>query len=386
MNPLEQAQHIFKYVVQMRRQFHSYPEPSLEEYVTTEAIAGELDKMHIPYRRLEPTGIIGEITGGKPGKTVALRADIDALAIKEKSGVEFVSKNDGFMHACGHDTHTAMLLGAASILNSSKEHLCGKVRLIFQPGEESGKGAKLVIEQGGIEGADALLGIHIYSQAYPGCFTTKAGSMLPSADTFSIKVKGVSCHGATPNIGVDATLAAAVIVMNLQSIVSREVDPLIPIVVTIGSLHSGTAYNIISGEALMEGTVRVFDNRLRNSMPGILERIAGETASAYRCTAQVKYEFGSSALVTDAAVTEIAKKAALKILPSPKLFIEFKGAMGSEDFAEYTPYIPSAYVVLGGGGEYPQHSDHFVIEEKAMINGIALYVQFIEDFLQVSAT
>lgn len=374
------AKEVWPFVVEMRRDFHRHPEPSYHEFRTTDRIAEELDKMGIPYRRFEPTGLLGEIVGGKPGKCIALRADIDALSVKENTGLEYASENEGFMHACGHDTHAAMLLGAAKILSAVKDELCGTVKLMFQPAEELGSGAKTIIAQGALEGVDAAFGMHIFSQAPAGVVCMTPGVILPAADSYKLCVEGVTCHGAEPNRGVDATVAAAAIVMNLQTIASREFSPLEPVVVTVGSLHSGTRFNVVSNHAELEGTVRLFDEEMHRQIPGMMERIAKDTASAFRCTASLEYNLLCDMLVNEPEMTAIATGAIEKVVGAGNV-APFRRTMGGEDFSAYTHIIPCAFAGLGGGGEDPQHSDMFCIDETAMENGTATYAQVAWDYL-----
>ena len=376
------AKEVFPYVVEMRRDFHSHPEPSFEEFRTTKRIAEELDAMGIPYRLFKPTGLIGEIKGGKPGKCIALRADIDALSTVEKTGLPYASQNEGYMHACGHDTHTAMLLGAAKILMSVKDELCGTVKLIFQPAEELASGAKCIIEQGVLDGVDAAFGQHIFSGIPAGMLSISEGALLPAADYFKLTVTGKASHGALPDEGCDATVAASAIVMALQTISSREFSPLDPIVVTVGTLNSGARFNIISGEATLEGTVRIFNKDIHPRMPEIIERIAKQTAAAFRCDAELDYQFKTEILVNEPHMTAIARDAAGKLV-SEDMIAPFKRNMGGEDFAAYTAHVPSAFVSLGGGGDAPQHSDMFCIDESAMEVGTALYAQVAVDYLGI---
>lgn len=374
------AHEVFPYVVEMRRDFHRNPEPSFEEFHTTDRIAEELDKMGIPYRRFEPSGLVGDIVGGKPGKCIFLRADIDALSVKEESGVEFASEREGFMHACGHDTHAAMLLGAAKVLNSIRDELCGSVKVLFQPAEELAMGAKHIIAQGAIEGADAGFGMHIFAQMPVGQLGITSGVIHPAADYYKLDVHGVTSHGALPDEGVDATVAAAAIVMNLQTISSREFSPLEPVVVTVGTLHSGQRFNVISNHAELEGTVRLFNEELHQKIPGMMARIAENTAAAFRCTAELDYQFKSDMLVNDEAMTELARGAALKVAGEEHI-APIRRSMGGEDFSAYTHIVPCAFVALGGGGEAPQHSEKFCIDESAFETGVAMYAQVAVDFL-----
>ncbi len=368
-------------VIAFRRDLHMHPEASFQEFRTTDQIAKALDEMGIPYRRFEPTGLIGEIKGGKPGKTVALRADIDALSITEKTGLEFASQNEGFMHACGHDTHAAMLMGAAMVLNSVKDELCGTVKLLFQPAEEVAGGAKKVIAQGALEGVDYIFGIHIAAMMPVGAVGMRYGASAASADIFRVKVTGRAAHGAMPQTGCDATVAAAAIVMNLQTIVSRENAPEKPLVVTVGKLESGSRFNIVSGEANMEGTIRCYDYDLHHSLPAMVKRVAENTAEAFRCKAEVDYEMMTEVLINDAKSVDLARGAAAKIVEDPALLIEVPATMGGEDFAEYTPLCKASFAMVGAGGEYPQHSDHVVFDENSFRTGVALYAQVAVDFL-----
>lgn len=381
MNIKELANQVQPEVVAFRRELHRHPEESFQEFETTNKIAAKLDGLGIPYRRLEPTGLLAEIKGANPGKTIVLRADIDALSVEEKSGVEFASENPGVMHACGHDTHAAMLLGAATVLKQMTGELHGTVKLLFQPAEEVAKGAKRVIEQGVLEGADMIFGIHIISQIPAGVVALRPGASASAADVFRVKVTGKSCHGAMPETGVDATVAASAIVLNLQSIVSRELSPMLPVVVTVGKLQSGSRFNVVSGEAYMEGTVRSFDPDVHHKLPEIMERIVKDTASAYRCEAEVEYEMLTEVLVNNPAATELVKAAAQKVAAAPQMVVEAPQLMGAEDFADYTLLTSACFATLGGGGNYPQHSDHFVIEEDAFPTGVALYAQVAADFL-----
>ncbi|OEP29043.1 peptidase M20, partial [Listeria monocytogenes] len=247
-------------MIAFRRDLHMHPELQWQEFRTTDKVAKELDKLGIPYRRTEPTGLIAELKGGKPGKTVALRADMDALPVQElNQDLLYKSTEDGKMHACGHDAHTAMLLTAAKALALVKDELQGTVRFIFQPSEEIAEGAKAMIAQGAMEGVDHVFGIHIWSQTPSGKISCVVGSTFASADIIQIDFKGQGGHGAMPHDTIDAAVIASSFVMNLQSIVSRETDPLDPVVVTIGKMEVGTRYNVIAENARLEGTLRCFN-------------------------------------------------------------------------------------------------------------------------------
>ena len=368
-------------VIELRHDFHQHPEASMAEFRTTDRIAEELDKMGIPYRRFDPTGLIATIQGGQPGKTVALRADIDALSITETADVPFKSQNEGVMHACGHDTHAAMLLGAAMILNKIKDQLKGTVKLLFQPAEEVATGAKLAIAQGALEGVDMIFGIHIAGQVPAGVVAICPGSSCSAADIFKIKIIGSAGHGAQPEATRDATVAAAALVMNLQTIVSRELPPTQPVVVTVGKLVSGSRFNIVSGEAYMEGTCRSFDPELHHKLPGIMERIAKETAATFRCEAEVEYHMMTEPLVNDPEALELVKQATAKIVDKPEMLVISKPQMGAEDFAEYSVHTQAAFAMVGGGSKEPNHSDHIVFDEDSFRTGVALHCQVAYDYL-----
>jgi amidohydrolase len=375
MNCKKLAEKVFEDVRAFRRDFHRHPEPAFEEFRTTAQIAGALDAFGIPCKRLEPTGLTGTISGGKPGKTVLLRADIDALNITEKSRVSFTSENPGFMHACGHDAHAAMLLGAARALQENRKSLCGTVKVLFQPAEEIGLGAKQAIRQGVLEGVDFAFGLHIFAQIPPGTLLVGEGPKAAAADRITIRVHGKTSHGAMPEAGADALLAASAIVLNLQSLVSRESDPTEPLVISIGVMNAGNRFNTIAGKAELEGTIRSFSRELHKQLPGMVERIVKHTAEAYRCTAEVEYTVLTDVLVNDPVAARVLRSAALKAASSPDRVTGMERMMGSEDFSEYTRFVKAGFAALGGGGDYPQHSEYFFIDEDAMKTGIAFYIQ-----------
>lgn len=374
------AHEVQDYVVAFRRDLHMNPEPSLQEFRTTDKIAEALDEMGVTYRRLDPTGLIAEVKGKGPGKTVALRADIDALSIAEKHESEFKSQNDGFMHACGHDSHAAMLVGAVKVINDIKDDFNGTVRFIFQPAEEVAKGATKVIEQGGLDGVDAIFGVHITTMEPAGRISSTPGPGFASADQFSVVLKGKACHGAQPHTGTDATVCAAALIMNLQTIVSREINPSQPLVVTIGSIASGSRFNIISGEAVLTGTVRSFDRDVHAAIPEIFERIVKGTAATFRCEAEVEYNVMTEVLVNDEPSRQLCITAAKKI-QTEDLIGEQPRTMGGEDFAEYLVEKPGAFFRIGGGGDFPLHSDHMFLDESSFETGVAFHVQVALDYL-----
>ena len=280
-----------KYQVEMRRYFHQYPEVSEKEYETSKAIKAELDKMGIPWVPcgLE-TGVLGTIKGSKPGKTILLRADIDALSVEETTGAEYASKNPGVMHACGHDCHISMLLTAAHILNDMKDELCGTVKLAFQPAEEVAMGAKSMIEHGALEGVDAAFGIHIWSDVPAGHISCSDGPRMASTDQFKIDIKGKGCHGAAPHQGIDAVVVATAVINNLQAMVSRQTAPLEPIVVTVGKVEAGTRWNVVAENAHLEGTTRCFSQEVWDAIPEMMEKIVKNTSAAFGAEVSVSFD------------------------------------------------------------------------------------------------
>ena len=373
------------YVISLRRHFHQYPELSMEEYETSKKIKEELDKMGIEYRSAAGTGIIATIKGDKPGKTIALRADMDALPVEELTDFDFKSKIDGRMHACGHDSHTAMLLGAAKILNGMKDKINGTVRLIFQPAEESAKGAIAMIEDGAIDGVDGIFGIHIWAQIPVGKVSLEAGPRMASTDWFYIDVKGKGGHGSQPENCIDAVVVSSAIVMNLQTLVSRETRPHNPLVLSIGLLNSGTKLNVIAEEGHMEGTTRCFDSELRKQLPIKMERIIKSTAEAFGATATLRYDLAGSAVINDEQCSEIGQGSVEKILGKEGNY-QFEKVTGGEDFCHYLDKVPGVLAFVGCKNDeknccYAHHNGRFAIDEDSLEIGTALYAQYAIDFL-----
>lgn len=370
-------------VIDLRRKFHKYPEASLYEFKTSEMIKEVLDKLEIPYRSAAGTGIVAEINGSKPGKVVALRADIDGLSVTELNECDYKSQHEGFMHACGHDCHISMLLGAAMILKDIKDELKGSVRLIFQPAEEVAQGAKRMIAEGALDGVDGLFGIHVWSDIECGKVCVQEGPLMASADLFTINVSGKGGHGSAPHQGIDAVVASSAIVMNLQSIVSREINPLQPAVVSVGSLNAGSRFNVIASEGILTGTTRCFNPEIRVNFPVIIERVIKDTASTFRAEAELQYTHGTSVVINNPACTKIAL-GSLEAIDAKPVVIE--KIMGGEDLAEYLNIVPGLIALVGVGNEskgacFPQHHPNYCIDEDALEIGSALYSQYALDFL-----
>lgn len=374
------------YILDLRRYFHTYPELSFEESNTSKKIKEELDKIGIPYETYKNSNaVIGIIKGKNPGKTIALRSDMDALPVTECTGLDFSSKNIGCMHACGHDAHMSSLLGAARTLNNLKDELNGTVKLLFQPGEEVGTGSKKLIENGVLNGIDSIFGIHVISDIPCGKIAIDAGAKMASADNFKIAVKGKGCHGAKPNQGVDAIVAASSVVLNLQSIVSRNIDPLEPAVVTVGSLAAGTQYNIVADSAVLTGTARCFSNEIRNELPNLLKRVVEKTAESYGATADVDYKFTVGPVINDNDLSKIGENAVSKILSKDALLTGTR-LLISEDYSNYLTKVPGIFALVGAGNpdkgaSYPHHNEKFTVDEDCLVISSALHAQYAYDYL-----
>ncbi len=386
MNVRELAEKYKGELVALRREFHKNPELSWKEIQTGNRVEEELKKIGIEVKRIAKTGVVGTLKGREGGKVVALRADMDALPIEEANNdIPYKSKNSGVMHACGHDSHTAMLLIAAKILWKLRDQIKGTVKFIFQPAEENMQGAKKMLDEGVMEGVDAILGIHIWSQFPTGKVSLEAGPRFAAGDRFKITVKGKGSHGAIPHLGVDAIVAASAIVMNLQSIISREINPLEPVVVSIGTINGGFNFNVICNEVVLEGTTRSFNQDVQNRFPSMIKRIVDHTASSFNAKAEIDYTVGSLSCINDPIVSQMAKASIIKLY-GEDIVADFEQTMGGEDFSYFNQTVPGIMVFLGAGNKeknttYPHHHEKFNLDEDALPIGTSLYAQFALDFL-----
>ena len=391
MNFNKPAEAAEEYIIQQRRWFHQHPELSWEEVKTTDHIVESLEELGYTVHRFpERPGCYAVLTGGKAAancRTVALRADIDALPVEEKTGLPFASENKGVMHACGHDCHIAMLLGAAKLLAENREELCGKVKIFFQSAEETCFGADYYIREGVLEDVDAIFGQHIWGTLESPYLNVQPGNRMASCANFTIKVDGVSTHGTTPHLGADALVAAASILLNVQTFVSRNNNPLNPLVVTIGEMHAGQRFNIIANHAEMYGTVRTFDIEFVKNIEKNLRRIVENTGAALGVDAKLEYQYFLPPVVNDDdELTAIAQKAAEKLY-GPQATKELPMMLGSEDFALYSEHVPSVFGFLGSRNEAlgltaSNHNDCYTVDESALKRGSAMYAQFAADYLE----
>ncbi len=382
---LKKAQEIESYVIDMRRYFHENPELSCQEFKTQEKIMQELDAMGIPYEKAGSTSLIAKINAGKGNKTVALRADTDALPVIEQSGVPFTSKNPGVMHACGHDAHTAMLLGAAKILVDMKNELPGEVRLFFQEGEEMFAGANKIIAAGGMEGVDAVFGMHGMPGMKTGYYDLTPGYRMAGCDTIYIKFEGISGHGSAPHKAKDTIHPACMFVNDIQGIVTKNVDPLESVVLSVGKFVGGTKANIVAKYTELDISMRYFDPKVREIVHAGIQRHAKAIADMYELQVEVNIEPSAVALRNDEVVTQIASEAAEKVF-GPQRNIETRKLMGSEDMPFYFQHAPGAFALLGYENEakdsiYYPHHEKFKLDEDYFKFGAALHAQFAVDFL-----
>lgn len=365
-------------VVLIRRDLHMHPELGFEEFRTASIVATRL--RHLGYEVHEGiggTGVVGVLRGNRPGRTVMLRADMDALPIQEEHATPYTSQFDGRMHACGHDGHVAMLLGAASLIAARSDELAGTVALVFQPAEEGHGGAKAMIEDGLIErfGIQRAYGLHLSSKYPTGVLGFRSGPMYASSDSLEIDVVGIGGHGSAPHDAVDPIAASATFITMLQQVVARQIDPLEPAVVSIGSIHGGTIHNVIPRTCRMLGTVRAFNEAVRGEMPARIERVLRAACEAAGASYAFNYLHRYPVTSNDAAQTDYAQVLARRTFGDDRV-VEASQLMGAEDFSFYAQRVPACFYTLGaqGGPEsgHPHHSSLFDIDETTLPTGVAM--------------
>lgn len=372
---LEELKRLYeKEVIEFRRDLHMHPELSFKEYRTTEKIKEKLIFLGIEIIDLGlETGVVGLLKGDENGPTIALRGDIDALPIQELNDVTYKSKINGVMHACGHDFHTSSVIGAAIILSKIKHKLKGNVMFVFQPAEEINKGAKLMVEKGLFTDikADLIFGLHNNPEIPWGKIAIKKGGLMAAVDTIRIKVKGKGGHGAIPNATRDPIIAASAMLMNLQTIVSRNVSPLDSAVISIGTFNSGTANNVISELVEMSGTVRSFNPEVREMLPKRIKEVLEYTAKAYMVDVELDYIFDLPAVFNDGELAKLAYDATKEIVGEEGI-VDPIPSMGGEDFSIFTEKIPGFFFWLGVGNKekdmnYVWHNPRFDGDDRSII-------------------
>lgn len=391
INFKEAAEQNESWIIDKRRYFHQYPELSFNETETTKTIGKYLEEMGVePHYYDDYPGLWAVIKGGKASagtKTVALRADIDALPVEEHTGLEFCSKNPNVMHACGHDCHIAMLLGGIKLLLKKREELSGDVKIIFQAAEESCHGSEYYVKHGFLDGVDAIYGAHIWGDFDAPCMSFESGPRMASCDNFEIEVEGLSSHGSAPHQGTDAILAAAYIITELQAVVSRMNDPLNPLVCTIGEIHGGQRFNIIANKVVMEGTVRSHSPEMRGRVEGMLRNIAEHVAESLGAKATLNYHYFLAPVINDHEdLNRIASAAAVKMYGQESLR-SLNRMMGSEDFSTFMEEVPGIFGFIGSRNEAlgctaKNHNDHYTVDESVLKRGAAMYAQFAYDYLE----
>ena len=378
-------------MIQMRRHIHQNPELSNQEFQTTKLIQEKLTEYGVEIADIGlKTGVVGVLKGRFPGKTLAIREDIDALPMKELTGLPFASASDGVCHSCGHDIHTTVLLYTAKILSALKDELHGNVMFLFQPAEENGSGAKQLIDCGfdKVLKPDAFVGLHVAPKLNAGCIGLKDGAASASSDMFQIRVTGKGGHGAHPENCVDPIMISAYILTQLQAIVSRENHPIHPAVLTVGSIHGGQANNVIPDYVDMGGTLRSLEPESRQAMQEAIDRITVSCAEAMRGKAEVTWNKGMPPLVNDTPIVDGIRAAAQKLLPADAIKTIADPSLGSEDFSYLFPaYGPGAQFSLGCGNDsdpntrHGLHNSKNVFDEGCLAVGTAVLVQYARDFL-----
>jgi len=368
-------------VVAWRRYLHRNPELSFQEEETARFVYETLQTFGntLELSRPTPTSVVARLIGAKPGPTLAIRADIDALPIEEENDFEFVSRNPGVMHACGHDGHTAMLLGTAKILSEMRDRIRGEVRFLFQHAEELYPGgAQQMVDEGVMEGVNVVIGTHLWAPLEIGKIGVAYGAMMGSPDTFWITIKGKGGHGAMPHQAVDSIAIGAQVVTNLQHVVSRNTDPIDDVVVSVTKFTGGTTHNVIPGCVEMLGTVRTLDPEVRKKVPELMERVVKGITEAHGASYEFKYQFGFRPVVNDEEVTRMIEETVQEVFGEETLEL-VRPNLGGEDFSALQQAAPGTFFWVGAGNKekgitYPHHHPRFTIDEDALPYGVKMFL------------
>lgn len=389
MDFLSEAKHIEPEIIKTRREIHQHPELSYHEEATAKRVAGDLESYGVEVRRgVGGTGVLGILKGGKKGRVIALRADMDALPVQEESEVEFRSRVNGVMHACGHDTHIAMLLGAARILSDNRSDLYGTVKFFFQPAEEHGGrgGALPMIEDGVMKNpkVDYVFGLHIEGNRRKGEFGVREGPVMAAPDTFKVKIVGKGGHGSAPHQTVDPIYVAAHVVLALQGVSSRMIDPVKPFVISVGAIHSGTKENIIPDYASLEGTIRTLDETTRKLAKKKVKEVAEGVSKTFGAAAEVEFEKEAYPVTVNDPETTKKVTRLLRRIPGTKVR-KAEQVLGGEDFSRFLQKAPGTFYFLGTknpakGCVYPNHSSRFKVDEDVLKYGTASLAMLAYEF------
>lgn len=376
----ELAREEFDYIREVRRWLHRHPELSAREFGTSAMIARELERMGLEPVPTGSTGLYADLKGCDGDLTLALRADMDALPIHEQTGLDYASQEEGVMHACGHDSHVAILLGAARLLLKTKDRWQGRIRCLFQPAEETGLGARQMIRHGSLKDVDGILGLHLMPMRPVGTFQFSSGPVLPGASRFAVTFRGRSSHGVHPEQGRDALAAACAAVHELYAASTRAFGPFEKKLIHIGLIRSGDAHNIVASEALVEGTVRAFEPSVDAKVRELIDRVTSSTGLIYGCETSSEFGTLSQPLVNDPRMTELARQVVVQLTGQDEI-APFDDTMASDDFSAFASQVTGLYVSLGAGGDHPPHSAFYQIDEEAVIDGAAFYAAFASQFL-----
>lgn len=384
------AENISEDLKKIRSTLHMYPEPSTFEEKTANIILKELERIGIKDIRSGlgngGHGIIATVEGASEGKMIAFRADMDALAINEDTNLECSSLNEGYMHACGHDNHITMVLGAARLIYENRKNLKGKVRFIFQPAEELSPegGAKSMIEEGALDGVDAIFGYHVWPELDYGVFGIKEGPLMAASDHFYVSIKGKSSHAAGPENGIDAAVAGSEFVGAIQHIISRNISPIDNAVITVGTIQAGTRYNIVAEEYKLEGTCRTLKPEVRDLAQRRLKEVLEGICQMYGCQGTLDYQRGYIPLINDKKMVEFAEKEARNLFGTEYVRRVNEPVLKAEDFAFYLEKKPGAFIWIGTKEKdkkyWPLHNSHFAPNDDLLWRGTALLVKMAFDF------
>lgn len=372
------------YCISLRRHFHKYPELSLQEYKTAKKIEEELDKLSIKHERVGETGVVGYLYGKKKGKTIGIRADMDALAIEEKTNKEYASLHQGVMHACGHDSHTAALLLVGKLLKDYD--FDGEIRLFFQQSEENGQGARQFVQKGLCKDLDRVVAYHAVSDLPIGTVSITPGPQMASCDYFKIEVKGKAAHVSTPHLGIDALSIACQIVTALKGIVSTTINPLDTVIIGVGKMESGTAYNIVADSAIIEGTTRTFSNKTRLQVNGLIKSIANNIASSYGANCHTTIINYANPLINDEDVCRELLLASSKY--ATRTITDYQRKLGADDFADFLEACKGCYIQVGSSNDIDQqtssahHNELFDIDERSMLLAASIIIDYVKDYLK----
>ncbi len=388
MNISPEVKTNIKELVAIRRSIHQNPEQGFKEFKTAALVRSRLKAWGVDYKAMCGTGTVAFIKGSRPGPTMLIRADMDALPLLEENKVSYCSRTKGVMHACGHDGHTAMAMMAAKLLQKRRTEFRGNVKIMFQPAEEGPGGAGPMIAEGLLKGVDAAFAIHMWNDLPTGKVGVRTGPVFASADEFQIKIVGRGGHGAAPHQTVDPVAAAAQVITACQNIVSRKIDPTKSAVVTFGQIHGGTRHNIIPDVVSMTGTVRAFEEPVRRILQREIPKIAGGVASALGAKFEFKYHRGYPPTVNEESMTDLVRDA-VREAAGTAAAVEQDVSMGAEDMSLVLQEVPGCYFFLGSmnpkkGLIYPHHSAHFNFDEEALPLGVETWVRLVQRFLNAA--